>query len=143
MSEILDRLNQDEYSVINMINSSGGTMEDLDRRLIGLGIPQEYNNIYIGYSKYYKESGDIEALKRMIFIQWYGASEPLTFTGIGMLDEKLTDESLKLLPSVLLDDRVDAEFNIMMLHYYSIAHWYFDSHFDLQIGLVLNQSSTM
>lgn len=130
MSEILDNLNEEEHVVFNTIHSLAGKMEDIENQINFLGLPEKYNEIYRAYSAYYKLSRNIEALKRMIFIQWFGALEPLAFTGIARLDNTLEKETLILLFDLLHNGRVDREFRSMFAHYYNITEWYFDASAD-------------
>lgn len=128
MKKILDKLNEEEYFVVNLIKSLSGTVENTECKLKEIGVPEQYKHIYNDYSQYYHESGSEEALKRIIFIQWYGASEPLAFTGIGELDTELENANLNILADLIRIGSIDSEFKSMILHYYSVSDWYFDSH---------------
>ncbi len=74
---------------------------------------------------YYSTSDEIikiEALKRLIFLNWYSILEPSCFTGIDNLDNKTIFNSFSILNEYIKDNKLDKEF-IWMLSYYSCWDW--------------------
>lgn len=108
---------------MNIIKFLKGSIEEKKEQCIRLGIFDEYNRIFLKYSII----DNIEALKRAIFIQWYGASEPEIYTGICNLDRVVEEKNLKKVNELILNKCLDNEFKIMLVFYNSVIDWYFAS----------------
>jgi len=119
-----DKLNIIEQKLILTINNIQGSVESKDRKIEKLGIIQSYKIIHSGYSAL---SNDIEALKRAIFIQWYAATEPVIFSGIGELIRENEEKNIAMVNNLIRKRKLDNEFGFMLQFYYSINNWYFNS----------------
>jgi len=64
----------------------------------------------------------LEALKRLIFLNWYVQAEHFCFTGINGLDKKTMSTSFKILNEYIAQGKLDKEFT-WMLSYYSSWDW--------------------
>lgn len=60
----------------------------------------------------------LEALKRLIFLNWYSFLEPPHFTGIEEIDVKSVFDSYAALNRYIIENKLDGEFT-WMLKYYS------------------------
>ncbi len=132
MLEMLDLLSKEENEVNRQLKTIVGSMVNIESQLEQMKIPDKHNRIYNSYNDLYQETNSLEALKRMIFIQWYAASEPFAFTGIAELDNNKQSYNLTALINLINTDYIDEEFKAMMVHYYSISDWYFNSYFDFE-----------
>ena len=70
------------------------------------------------------KEGNIEALKRALFILWYEWSEPNWLSGISGLDEGLVEEVLHMVNAMAKEDRLDNELRWMLPWYYKITEYY-------------------
>ena len=125
MEELLKKLSDAENSLIIQIKQL-----DVVNIEVSTEIHNKYKEIYLQYSEFYNKTQNLEALKRIIFIQWYAVVEPVTLTGIGELDQEVERENLRNLYHLILHNKVDKEFLTMILHYYYIGDWYFNSFYD-------------
>ena len=90
---------------------------------------KQLNEIFIEYKKVHQlyadqSSGDIEALKRGLFIQWYAIAEPSFLTGISDLDEEAETQILRRLDQLKVNE-IEEELS-WMLNYYSNWKWIFE-----------------
>lgn len=129
MIKTLDCLNEDEHAIFNLVQTLKGTMEDVENQLESLDTAGKYRTIYQDYNSFFKSSNDLEALKRIIFIQWFAVSEPFAFTGISELNVKLERDNITFLIDLIAKRLIDEEFKKMIAHYYSISNWYFGADF--------------
>jgi hypothetical protein len=88
-------------------------------------VSTEYKKVHQVYADL--SSGDMEALKRGLFIQWYALTEPNYLTGISKLDESAEDKVIQNLNELIAADKIDCEL-IWMLNYYSNWDWIFERH---------------
>ncbi|MDB5127440.1 hypothetical protein [Mucilaginibacter sp.] len=130
MEKLLLKLSDAENSLIIHIKKP-----DVVNTGVGMEIYNKYKEIYLQYSEFYKKTHNLEALKRIIFIQWYAVVEPMTLTGIGELDQDIEEENLRHLYNLIINKEVDKEFLTMILHYYYIGDWYFNSFCDFSEAL--------
>lgn len=138
MEKKLTILGQEECLIINLVRDLKGSMEEKDIQLQDLNIYHRYQNIHIEYSR----MDNIEALKRAVFIQWYGAVEPRIYTGIGDLSKESEEISIKKLIELFESGNSDVEFRVMLRHYYSIGDWYFNAFQDInRIMELLNKTN--
>jgi hypothetical protein len=105
---------------------SGMSMEDKHSHLEDKGIFDEYRNIHEAYAELYFETGDMEALKRAMFIQWYSISEPDCFTGIFILTKKSEEKVIREIEEMIAENRLDEEFELMLKWYYAVSDYYFE-----------------
>src|SRR4051794_23073956 len=63
----------------------------------------EYKKVHLRYADL--SSGDIEALKRGLFIQWYALAEPSYMTGISDLYEIAEDKVIQSLNQLITTDK--------------------------------------
>jgi hypothetical protein len=75
--------------------------------------------------------GDVEALKRALFLTWYGLAEPSWLCGIKDLDDKLITQVFQMVNALVETDELDAELRWMLPWYYHIAPYYLDLSDDL------------
>ncbi|RWY47339.1 hypothetical protein [Mucilaginibacter gilvus] len=84
-------------------------------------ILDNYKSIHLEYLKMFHESSDedikLEALKRLIFINWEAIVEPDWLTGIDDLDEAAVFESYSILNDYMEQGKFDLEFTWMLSHY--------------------------
>ena len=101
-------------------------MEQKEQHLRNIGVFDSYKSLHQQYLILFDQATDpsikVEALKRLIFLNWYALLEPSFLTGIGELDEETIYASFKRLNSYLLHDKLDHEFR-WMLSYYSCWDW--------------------
>ncbi len=136
MIELLNKLSAEELNLSLKVKNLKGSMKSREDYLANSGIIQEYRTIYITYNDVFKRTKNLEVLKRIIFFQWYAVSEPLALTGIGELDATLIRNNFAVLSDFIIRQMPDNEFDGMILHYYSISDWYFNSFFDF--GTLIN-----
>ena len=125
MEKTLFDLNLQEFKIYSLIAEQYGTMEEKDDQLNALGIFIEYQDVFTNYSTL--AFSNMEALKRAIFIQWYAASEPRCFTGIGDLEKKTEQDNISLMNDHALNNKLDDEFTLMAIYYNNVTDWYFKS----------------
>jgi hypothetical protein len=130
IKSMLNNLNKEELFLTDKVRKARGSMDDILTQLIRDGVINKYQEIYLSYNKLYAESKSLEALKRIIFIQWYAVSEPPIYSGINYLDKELQKINMLLIKTLIDEDLLDLEFKIMLFHYYIISDWYFDSYSD-------------
>ncbi len=70
------------------------------------------------YNKTTEDEIKLEALKRLIFLNWYSFVEPSCFKGIRELNEKIAFNSYAVLNDYIKQNKLDKEFT-WMLSYYS------------------------
>ncbi|MGX5691519.1 hypothetical protein [Arcticibacter tournemirensis] len=141
MIELLNKLSAEELNLSIKVKALKGSMKGRQDYLANSGIIQKYRAIYMTYNDVFKRTQNLEVLKRIIFFQWYSVSEPLALTGIGELDDTLIRSNFAVLHDLILRQMPDNEFDGMILHYYSISDWYFNSflNFTSLINMVLTR----
>ena len=97
---------------------------------------QEYLSIWQSYSQLALADSDAEALKRAIFIQWYGQAEPPILTGINSLPQPEQETNCELVARMLNLQTKDEEFHVMLSWYAYIADWCFSTPANLVQRLV-------
>lgn len=91
----------------------------------------EYRAIFAGYAAIHREyvelamSGDEEALKRALFLQWYRVTEPWFLCGLSDLDASVEQQLLTLVDRLCASNRLDDELRWMLPYYYLIADYTF------------------
>jgi len=127
---LLDELNLAEYDLMSQLGNVHGSIENRNITILKLNIPAKYAGIHKSYHDVYHSDQNGEALKRAIFLQWYAASEPMAFIGIGDLDDNVQKSCFTFLKDMIDKLGLDDEFKTMLKHYYSVSEWYFEHYFD-------------
>jgi hypothetical protein len=89
------------------------------------GIYEAWRKIFEQYVVVARQ-GELEALKRALFLYWYSRSEPRELCGIPMLDEGLIIEVLGMVNDIVKKGELDTELQWMLPYYYFITDWYLD-----------------
>lgn len=85
-----------ESAVVASILGAKGTIEERDQQIERSGMYGEYPAILRAYQELLADpESALEALKRAVFIVWYGASEPPVYTGIAALPEGTSREIIE------------------------------------------------
>ena len=119
---ILEELSYQEYELMNQISQLTNQKDSIELKIKELKIPESYIEIHKKYS-----NSDYEGLKRAIFLQWYAVIELMCNTGIGTIDSEEEKRNMLKLNNLVLEGKLDKEFQTMISYYYSIANWYFES----------------
>ena len=102
-------------------------MEEKQAQLARLGVFDDYARVHAAYADR-AAGGDVEALKRALFLQWYAVSEPSCFTGLSGLEPEAEHHVLERLDGLASEDGFDSELEWMLPYYYAITDFHFDSH---------------
>jgi len=102
-----------------------GSLADKDAQCQERGIYEAWRQIFEQYVILARE-GELEALKRTLFLYWYSRSEPKELCGIPILDEGLIIEVLGMVNNLAQKDELDTELKWMLTFYYSLTDWYID-----------------
>lgn len=108
---------------------SRGFMEQRDAFLQRNGVYDAWRRIFAEYVALAR-LGDLEALKRALFLAWYEQAEPSPLSGLYLLDGTLKEEVFQMLEDLAARDGFDDELEWMLPYYYMIADWYLMSGFD-------------
>ncbi len=84
----------------------------------------KWDDVLKGYLALARDKGDLEALKRALFLAWYYQADPEWVTGIGSLDPKTTREVLRLANDRARKGQLDSELIWMLPYFYAIVEWY-------------------
>lgn len=122
MTNLLNELSDNELrlstsSVFNYAHGGDVSGEKTDTpALFG-----DYKAIHNAYLNLYKSSNNealkTEALKRLVFLNWYYIAEPNLLTGITELDDDTMFEVYEILNGLLQADKLDDEFKWMLAFY--------------------------
>jgi len=119
---LLTLLAVEEQRLCIYVESLTGTLEDKNRQLENAGVFAAYKHLHRQYLTAYQaatsEPVRLELLKRLAFLNWYGALEPSFLTGISELDEDTVFTVYTLLDAHIRDRKLDEELR-WMLSYYS------------------------
>jgi len=122
----LDELTTLEHEWLAKQHSVQGTHSDRDASYERIGAYEAWQAIFREYVILSRE-GDLEALKRALFLYWYEYSEPYWLTGIANLDRSLAEELLHRVNSLAGQEQLDEELKWMLPWYYSVADYYLNS----------------
>lgn len=126
MDITLNFLSDKEQQLYQYAVSLHGTMEDKTQHLSNRGIFDEYSDVHKQYLKIFRTTPDseikLEALKRLVFLNWYFMLEPRCFTGIGDLHEATVLDSYEILNDYIRQNKLDKEL-LWMLCYYANWDW--------------------
>jgi hypothetical protein len=125
----LDALAGWEAAVTASLRGATGTIEERDRQITLSGLYAEYPAILRSYLDLVDdERSGLEALKRAVFIVWFGAIEPSPFSGISELPARYVRETMDALESRLRDDALDDELAAMLAWYQGVMPAVFELH---------------
>ena len=84
-----------------------------------------YEKVHASYVDLADALGDIEALKRAIFLQWFQGAEPTFLSGISDLNKNQKQRAFDLANQRVLGCTLDDELRWMLPIYYLIADYTF------------------
>ena len=119
----LNELAEEEFHILDKVRGIEGLIEQKQAELESSGIFDNYRRVYNKYVELAVQ-GDIEALKRALFLWWFDFAEPSFLTGIYELDGWCVLEQLEALAST---NKLDKELGWMLPYYYLITDYYFDA----------------
>ena len=121
-----------EAAVLASIGGATGTIEERDAQITRSGLYAEYPTILATYLDIARDADDpataLEALKRAVFIAWYGFKEPPVQSGIAELPETAIRNVLIELDRTIRSGAGDEELR-WMLAWYDAAFGYVFEHF--------------
>lgn len=106
-----------------------GFMEDKDAQCERDGIYEAWRKIFAEYVALAR-SGNLEALKRALFLAWYEQAEPSPLSGLYLLDAEAKKEVLQMLEDLARQDQLDEELKLVLPYYYAVADWYLPAGFN-------------
>ncbi len=121
----LDELSALENEWLAKQASVHGSHGDRDAGYERIGAYEAWREIFREYVMLSRD-GDLEALKRALFLYWYEYSEPHWLSGILKLDYALSEELLRRVNELASKGRLDEELRWMLPWYYSICDYYLD-----------------
>jgi len=110
----LEELERADERLLGYVAGVEGTMEGKTTALTELG---EYIHL--------AEAGDVEALKRAIFLQWFEVAEPPFLSGILDLDREAATRGMALVERLCAGGEIEDELAWMFPYYFLIAEWAF------------------
>jgi hypothetical protein len=120
-------LGAEEVALMQEVESYRGVLEQRFERLDAAGVFERYKNVHRGYVELAQDKPqDLEPLKRAIFLQWYPAAEPATFTGVFEVSRDASQKAFALLEDIVERGALDDEFKDMLAWYCLVAGWYFE-----------------
>ena len=107
-----------------------GSSDQKDKHYRQSGVYEAWNGIFEQYVALARERGDVEAMKRAIFLVWYRVADPEWITGIMNLDRQAVREIFRIANEAAGSGQLDTELTWMLPYYYSVADWYLPLEFD-------------
>jgi hypothetical protein len=129
----IEEITIEENDLLNLVHQYKGDMDLTFERMQKDEIFKKYSDIHSKYVELATKEENIEALKRAIFIQWYALSEPSSFTGIRDLSEDNKKRALRFLEMIIIENKIDTEFNSMLFHYKEVNNIAFTQFNNYQI----------
>lgn len=128
----IQELTKRENELLAQVHGTVGSMNEKTRQLLDNGVFNSYRELQNDYVAL-ATIGNVEALKRAFFIQWYAIAEPSCFTGIpsenpwgdGIGLDKNTEKAVFDLVEQFINS--DDELKWMTAWYYLIANYYLES----------------
>ncbi|RZL14703.1 MAG: hypothetical protein EOO62_04740 [Hymenobacter sp.] len=122
----LHELSDQELALYQRVASLVGTIEDKHEQLVASSIGDSYLQVHRAYLQLAAESPSaatrLEALKRLVFLNWYLMTEPDIYSGLSYYDPDLMRASFTLLEAYLATTSpLDPELHWMLSHY--AAFW--------------------
>ncbi len=111
----LETLAQKELDLLNHLQTFEGSTEEKNDMVVYFGIADAYEKIHKDYTLI--ADRNLEALKRAIFIIWYGIAEPACHSGIVILDEEAKSQTFEILNEIIEKGKLDFELKWMLYHY--------------------------
>lgn len=138
----LDQLSDQEFELCKRVATLSGTIEARQEQLQLSGIGKNYQSIHYEYLALAAHAADastrLEALKRVVFLSWYGNEmvEPDFFSGLAYVDSSLIRASYKQLDYYLAEYTADPEMQ-WMLSFYSSWHDFIPAFSDVTLPYLL------
>jgi len=120
----LEELERADERLLGYVAGVEGTMEGKTTALTELGVFRAYTEIHREYI-HLAEAGDVEALKRAIFLQWFEVAEPPFLSGILDLDREAATRGMALVERLCAGGEIEDELAWMFPYYFLIAEWAF------------------
>jgi hypothetical protein len=92
----------------------------------------EQTGVYVAWRDIFQQyvalarAGDLEALKRALYLVWAERSIARLITGLKDLDQGMMQETLEMADKLAQDGRLDAELEWMLPYYYVVERSYLD-----------------
>jgi hypothetical protein len=122
----LDELSRQELVIYQRAQNVVGSMEEQTRLMRAQGLFEQYKAIHSAYWEVARQTTVFEvqqeALKRLVFLNWYSLLEPSCFTGVDELEPGAMQGAFGLLNNYLVEGKLDEEFT-WMLSFYSCWEW--------------------
>ena len=127
-----------EMAVLGSIRGATGEIDERDAQITRSGIYAEYPAIFAGYLELVLDAEDAavvaEALKRAVFIAWYGFMALPTVSAIAELPESAIRKLMSALEDTISAGRADDELRVMLARYVGEFGYVFE-HFGPVRGL--------
>ena len=108
-----------EDAVAASLAGATGTLEERDLQVTRSGLYAEYPAIVRSYIEHFGDERDgPEALKRAVFLVWYGTAAPAPLTGIAEIPDPDARTVMETLEGVVRRGRADAELRWMVAWYH-------------------------
>jgi hypothetical protein len=139
----IEELTFAEERLMANVDRVEGQIQEKIRSLEKQGIFRNYTQVHAIYTQLAIE-GNLEALKRALFLQWYASIEPAFLTGIPdgsplgtakTIDEDTQLVILKELERRLVVGNLDDKLKWMIAYAYSLVDYYFEYYFEQHPGL--------
>ncbi len=130
---MIEDLTSRESELMAFVESVDGSIEERYQKLKGNGIFEAYREVHSLYAENCSR-GDLESLKRGLFIQWYSVTEPSCYTGIGELFYDAERGILTQLRALVFSSKLDAELSWMLNYYIEVGEFAF-SRFNEYTGI--------
>jgi hypothetical protein len=116
-----------EDAVLASIRGASGTPEERDRQIERSGLYGEYPAIVRAYMELYADPASApEAVKRAVFLVWWGAMAPPSATGIAALPDGTSRAVIEDLDGRVRRGETDAELGWMLARYAAEARFVFE-----------------
>ena len=127
-----------ESAVLGSIRGASGGVDERDAQITRSGIYAEYPAIFAGYLELVLDADDAaiasEALKRAVFIAWYGLQALPTVSAIAELPESAIRRLMTALDDAIVAGDADEELRVMLAWYVGEFGYVFE-HFGPVRGL--------
>ena len=127
-----------EAAVLGSIRGASGDIDERDAQITRSGIYAEYPAIFAGYLELVLDADDAstvsEALKRAVFIAWYGLQALPTASAIAELPESAIRRLMAALDEAIAAGDADDELRVMLAWYVGAFGYVFE-HFGPVRGL--------
>lgn len=121
----LAELTLEEQRLAELVADLRGTVDEVWQRA-SRGVVDRYREVHRQYAALAR-LGDMEALRRAAFLQWFSLVEPPFLTGVADLDSSATEAVIELLDRSCHSGDVDSQLRWMLPYYAVIAAWWFDA----------------